>query len=113
MDFFEDASGVSDIALNAPKHKVGASVQWRDDDEGIGAGLRGRWVDSFPVLSGAFNGTVEKYTVVDLNASWTFPKSPGTTLSALVLNVFDEKHREFVGVPELGRVGVLRLTQTF
>jgi len=65
------------------------------------------------VLSGAFNGTVDKYTVVDLNASWDLPKSPGTTLSALVLNVFDERHREFVGVPELGRVGVVRLTQTF
>jgi iron complex outermembrane receptor protein len=112
-DFFEDASGVSDIALNAPKHKLGANVQWHDEARGATAGMRGRWVDTFPVLSGAFNGRVDDYTVFDLNASWDFPKSPGTTLSLLVLNVFDEQHREFVGVPELGRVGVLRLTQTF
>jgi iron complex outermembrane receptor protein len=81
-DFFEDAGGASDIALNAPQHKVGANVQWHDDAMGLTAGLRGRWIDTFPVLSGAFNGPVERYTVVDLNAAWDLPKSPGTTLSA-------------------------------
>ena len=48
-DFFEDASGVSDIALNAPKHKVGANVQWHELVEraqrGGGIGRFARWRD--------------------------------------------------------------------
>jgi iron complex outermembrane receptor protein len=110
-DFFGDASGISDIALNAPRHKAGAHLTLRDRDRGFEVGSRVRFVDTFPVLSGAFVGQVDWYTVVDVSASWQVVASPGTTLSLLVQNALDNEHREFVGVPELGRVAALRLTQ--
>jgi iron complex outermembrane receptor protein len=110
-DFFEDAAGVSDIALNAPKHKGGLHLGYRNRPEGFRAGTRVRFVDSFPVLSGVYVGDVDAFAVVDFNASWEFAKNPGTTVSINVLNALDNKHKEFVGVPELGRVATLRLTQ--
>jgi iron complex outermembrane receptor protein len=112
-DFFPDEGGISDIALNAPRHKAGGHLRWADERRGLTGGARVRFVDTFPVNSGAFAGVVEHYTLVDLSGSWALPASHSTTLSFDVQNLFDHPHREFVGVPELRRVGVVRLTQRF
>ena len=36
-----------------------------------------------------------------------------TRLSVSVQNILDDKHIEFVGAPELGRLAIVRLTQSF
>jgi iron complex outermembrane receptor protein len=112
-DFFENVEGQLDVALNAPKHKAGGTVQFTDDRRGITAGSRVRYVDGFPVESGVYTGDVSAYTLLDLNASYRLPAVANTVLSIHVLNVLDDQHRELVGAPEIGRVGLLRLTHTF
>ncbi len=110
-DFFEDVEGELDVALNAPANKAGVTLRYDDRQRGFGASARVRFVDGFPVESGIYVGDVESYTLLDLSASWTFV--PGTSISAVVQNVGDEDHREFVGTPEIGRLGLVRLTHSF
>lgn len=111
-ELFENLDGIADIALNAPQHKVGASVRYRNPAWGLDSQLRFRWVDSFPVNSGAFLGTVESYAVLDFNTKYTLPFSPNTTVTLTIQNLTDNKHREMVGAPEIGRLAILRLTQS-
>lgn len=110
-DFFKSSDGYS-IALNAPKHKVGAILNYNNAEAGLYGNLRLRFVDSFPVSSGIYVGEVERYAVVDLNASCDLPFSNNTRVTVTVQNLMNNLHREFVGVPEIGRLAWVRLTQT-
>lgn len=111
-DFFKDKKTNMDIALNAPKHKFGAILNYTNQKIGFLGNLRLRFVDSFPVNSGIFVGKVNKYAVLDLNASYTLPFSAHTRITLNIQNLTNNKHREFVGVPEIGRLAILRLSQT-
>ena len=112
-DFFENVDGIGDIALNAPKNKFGANVQYTNIDLGLGVGLRARYVQGFPVRSGVYVGEVESYYTLDLNAGYAIPLGPKPRLSVTVQNLLDRKHQQFVGTPEIGRLAMARLTQTF
>ncbi len=112
-DFFENVDEIGDIALNAPKNKFGANVQYTNIDLGLGVGLRARFVQGFPVRSGVYVGEVESYYTVDLNAGYSIPLGPEPRLSVTIQNLLDRKHNQFVGTPEIGRLAMARLTQTF
>ena len=112
-DLFENVDGIGDIALNAPKNKYGANVQYINTGLGLGVGLRARYVQGFPVRSGVYVGEVESYWTVDLNAGYDIPLGPKPRLSVTVQNLMDYKHQQFVGTPEIGRLAIARLTQTF
>ena len=112
-DLFENVQGLGDIALNAPKNKFGASVQYINTDLGLGAGLRTRFVAGFPVRSGVYVGELESYYTIDLNAGYDLPIGPRPRLSLTVQNLLNRKHQQFIGTPELGRLSMVRLTQTF
>ena len=112
-DLFENVDGIGDIALNAPKNKFGANVQYTNIDLGLGVGLRARFVEGFPVQSGVYVGKVESYWTLDLNAGYAIPLGPKPRLSVTVQNLLDRKHQQFVGTPEIGRLAMARLTQTF
>ena len=80
-DLFENVDGLRDVALNAPKHKIGASVEYLNSGlSNLAAQLRVRFVDAFPVNSGVYHGTVERYTTIDLSAGYDLPFSPNTPL---------------------------------
>ncbi|MFQ5602121.1 MAG: TonB-dependent receptor domain-containing protein [bacterium] len=111
-DYFESKDGRSDIALNAPKNKIGAIINYRNDEAGFDGNLRFRFIDGFPVNSGIFVGEVERYTVVDLNTSYQLPFSDNTKLTLTIQNLMNNKHREFVGLPEIGRLAWMRITQS-
>jgi len=111
-DFFKSEDGFSDIALNAPKHKIGANLNYRNINAGFDSNLRLRFVDSFPANSGIFIGTVDRYTILDLTATYKLPFFDNTRLNLTVQNLMNKKHREFVGLPELGRLAWVRVTQT-
>ncbi|GJM44333.1 MAG: hypothetical protein DHS20C21_11750 [Gemmatimonadota bacterium] len=110
-DFFENIEGELDLALNAPANKGGATVRYQTDTGKASAAVRYRWVDAFPVESGVYLGDVDAYHLVDLNAAYDLTFT--TTASLVVQNLFDHKHREFVGTPELGRLAMIRVTQSF
>ena len=112
-DFFENVDEIGDIALNAPKNKFGANVQYINTDLGLGVGIRARYVQGFPVQSGVYVGEVESYYTLDLNAGYDIPLGPKPRLSLTVQNLLDHKHQQFIGTPEIGRLAMARLTQTF
>ena len=105
--------GPQDIALNAPKAK--GSVGLTFDDRGAGLSLQGRvrWTGGFPMNSGVYRGTVEKYSVLDASVVYRLPFQPGTRVSLTANNVGDVMHREFVGAPEVGRLLLLRVHHEF
>ena len=112
-DLFENVEGLGDIALNAPKNKFGASVQYFNADLGLGVGLRTRFVAGFPVRSGVYIGDIESYYTFDFNAGYDLPIGPRPRLSLTVQNLLNRRHQQFIGAPEIGRLSMVRLTQTF
>lgn len=112
-DLFEDVDGLGDIALNAPKNKFGASIQYFNADLGLGVGFRTRYVAGFPVRSGVYIGDLESYYTFDLNAGYDLPIGPRPRLSLTVQNLLNRRHQQFIGSPEIGRLSMVRLTQTF
>ena len=111
-NLFELEDDPHDVSLNAPKHKFGARIQYMNADLGnLAAELRLRYVDEFPVNSGVYQGVVEQYQTLDLSAGYSVLDT--TRLSVSVQNILDDKHIEFVGAPEIGRLAIVRLTQSF
>lgn len=108
-----EVGGVSDVALNAPKNKAALGVAYREQPTGLAVDVRGRWNEEFPMNSGVFVGTVESYTVVDASVAYRFPFAQNTIFSVNVQNLLGNKHREFVGAPELGRLILSQLQVTF
>ncbi|MGH7573182.1 MAG: TonB-dependent receptor domain-containing protein, partial [Gemmatimonadota bacterium] len=105
----EDCENVQDTALNAPKAKGAIGLAFEDGRSGVMAEGRIRSVAGFPVNSGVYVGEVEGYTVFDATFGYRLPFAPAARLDLTVTNLFDEDHQEFVGAPEIGRLGILRL----
>jgi len=110
-DLFKNVDGIGNIALNAPKHKIGMSLRHLNTRAGLEAQVRARYVGAFPVESGVYIGAIRNYTVVDLHVDYRFHRS--TKLSLAAQNLLNKKHREIIGAPEIGRLLILRLTQSF
>ncbi len=57
---------------------------------------------------------MESYFLLDIGAGYNFEKSiPGLRFDFTIQNIVDNVHREFVGAPQLGRMGLGRLTYSF
>ena len=110
-DLFE--TKIREIALNAPKNKFGANVHYLNTDLGLGAGVSMRYVAGFPMNSGVYFGDVESSYTVDVSAGYDLPFGPKPRLSLTVQNLLNKMHQQFVGAPYIGRLSMLRLTQTF
>jgi outer membrane receptor for ferrienterochelin and colicins len=108
-----EVGGVSDVTLNAPKNKAALGVRFGQVPTGLSVDVRGRWADEFPMNSGVFIGTVESYTLVDATVAYRLPFAKSTTISVDATNILNEKHRELVGAPELGRLVLTQLQVTF
>jgi iron complex outermembrane receptor protein len=108
-NLFKNQDGIADIALNAPINKATLAASYRNARTGLAMEVRGRYVDRFPMNSGVFVGVVDAYTLMDANVSYALPFSPGTDASLSATNLFDDKHREFIGAPEMGRMVVFRI----
>jgi iron complex outermembrane receptor protein len=70
-------------------------------------------VERFPVASGVYTGTVQSYALLDANLDFAVPRTRGVQFSITGTNLLDERHREFVGVPEIGRLILTQLRFTF
>ena len=110
-DLFE--TDLRDIALNAPTNKFGANVSYLNTNLGVGAGVRMNYVAGFPVNSGVYIGEVDSYITIDLSAGYDIPFGPSPRLSLTVQNLLGTEYQPFIGAPMIGRLSLIRLTQTF
>jgi len=113
-DFFDneelDESDTSlNLALNAPAFKTKGGFDY-GLPAGFSVGATVHYVDGFPVRSGPYVGKVEAYTLLDVRAGYNIPAVPGLNLNLTGKNVLDNRHREFVGAPALGRMLMARIT---
>ncbi|MBI4409585.1 MAG: TonB-dependent receptor, partial [Gemmatimonadetes bacterium] len=131
--FFKDKQDTNDeiVALNAPKFKGSASLGYRNTGLGFNGEIRVRHIGEFPVNSAPFIGIkcivgekgiqasdddepcVQAYTLVDLTLGYRLPMVRRVSAQLAVQNLFDKKYQSFLGVPEIGRFGLLRLNYQF
>lgn len=97
------------LALNAPAFKTKGGFDY-GLPAGFSVGATVHYVDGFPVRSGPYVGDVQSYTLLDVRAAYNIPSIPGLSLTLSGKNVLDNRHREFVGAPPLGRMLMGRLT---
>ena len=118
FDLTEIDNAIAPIALNAPALKGSLGLAYRNARTGINAEARVRANTEFPAESAGFTGTscetgpradilfeedcVSGFTLVDLTGGYKIPTTRAT-LQVTVSNLFNEKYRSFVGVPEIGR----------
>jgi len=103
-DFFPNLGGIADIALNASKHKVKVGATYALPQWDMQLGGQARYQDGFPMNSGVFVGQVDSYTVLDLDLLYQLPVEQDLRLKIDFDNILDNKHLEFVGAPEVGRL---------
>ncbi|NNG17312.1 MAG: TonB-dependent receptor, partial [Gemmatimonadales bacterium] len=103
----------TDYLLNGPTTKGAVEVHYTHEPSGLSLGVQVRAVSSFPVVSGVYQGTVDRYQVVDAHVRYRLPWAQDLFLDLAGYNLFDNRHVEFLGAPEIGRMVVTRLTATF
>jgi iron complex outermembrane receptor protein len=99
-----------EIAMNAPRYKVGGGVEYMDPS-GLSVSMSGRYIDGFEVRSGIFTGTIDSYFLLDLGLGYDLRRLvPGLRIDVLAQNVLNNRHREYIGAPKMGRLITTRLT---
>ena len=130
VEVFGNYSGVSDnffdaeetgeegtglvTSMNASQHKVRLGASYRQTD-GVSLNISGRWTEGFRVRSGVHNGTVDDIFTLDLGAGYDVSRYvPGTArVDVSAQNVLDNRKRQYVDTPEIGRLITTRLTYSF
>jgi iron complex outermembrane receptor protein len=116
-DFFDTDEVGSDnpdfqLALNAPRFKFKFGGEMRVSDS-FSINMAGRYIRGFPVRAGLLTGRVDPYFILDAGIGHDFgSRIPGLRLDAMVQNVLNNEHREFVGAPRIGRLALIRLSYT-
>ncbi len=122
----EDGGPGRIIALNAPARKAAGRVNYRNDYRGIHGELLGRYTAGHPVNNPAFAATdcdgpgdsqgrghcVRPHLLFDLTMGYVFGQS-GLSAQLAVQNALNNPYRSFIGVPEMGRLTMLRLRYQF
>lgn len=117
FDFLEnaatDCSDLEDISLNLPKTKSSLSIRHEGADAGFSAEARMRRQRGFYANAGVYAGDVEGYTVLDAQVGFPVPGLPRASAALIGTNLLDDRHQEFIGAPEIGRLVVASLTYAF
>jgi len=113
------------VALNAPDQKGTVTLGYRGATNGFMGEIRGRYTSEFPANSADYVGTqciggtgdlveecVAAATIVDFTTGYRVPNT-GATVQLYVSNIFNEGYRNFVGVPNIGRLAMLQLKYDF
>jgi outer membrane receptor for ferrienterochelin and colicins len=121
-DYFDTSVGI--VTLNAPKRKGSVALAYRPEG-GLSGEIRARHTAEFPVRSGVYEATncitgtdvslpcVQSYTLLDLTMGYTIPQLRGTSIQLSVQNLLDEGYQSFPGVPDIGRMALLRVKYEF
>ena len=105
----EPGSGLA-LALNAPGFKGRFGFDYKLNS-GFSFNAAGRYSDEFPILSGPYQGLLESYFLLDVGVGYDLDEyAAGLRIDLGISNVTDNLHREFIGAPQLGRMGIARVT---
>ena len=117
FDFLEasatDCSDLEDISLNLPKSRSSLSIRYQGPDSGLLAEVRMRRLRGFYANAGVYAGNVEGYAVLDARIELPIPSLPRARAGITATNLLDDRHQEFIGAPEIGRLVVASLTYAF
>ena len=108
-----DCSDLEDISLNVPKTRSGFAIRHGQPDSGLYAEARLRRQRGFHANAGVFAGDVEGYTVLDAQLRVPVPGLERASAGIMATNLLDDRHQEFVGAPEIGRLIVASLNYAF
>ena len=110
FDIKQNLPGFDTLLLpNSPENKFSLGLSFVDDR--WDASIEGRHVDSFRWAVGPFQGDVEAYTTVDLNANLIV--NDHVRLGVNVANLLDDEHWESFGGDLLGRRALGNVTLTW
>jgi iron complex outermembrane receptor protein len=115
-DNFFDASELGEeeetleLSMNAPITKVKGGFAYESSGNwSVHASVR--HTGSFEIRSGLYVGAVPEHTLLDVGAGYDLGDYvSGLRMNLSLFNVLDQRHREFVGSPEIGRMGLLQMT---
>ena len=108
------------VALNAPKKKGTAALNYRDLKSGINAEVRARYQSEFPANSAGYGGLecvtgdvksgkcVKAFTLFDVTAGYRLPITRAS-IQLNVTNLANEGYASFVGTPVIRRMAIVRL----
>lgn len=117
FDFLEgaatDCSNLGDISLNLPKTRSRLSIRYQGPNSGFSAEARMRHQRGFHANAGVYAGVVEGYAVLDAQVRFPVPGLPRAGAAITATNFLDDRHQEFIGAPEIGRLVVASLTYAF
>ena len=91
-------------------------------DKGWSGEIRGRYVNGYPVNSGAYFSPIrpdgsreplDSYGLLDALVVWRPKFSEGLVISLIVENALNNHYATFIGVPRLGRLVMTKLQYTF
>jgi len=105
--------GVGEQILSVPRNKAALGFTYRDVVSGLDGLLQGRWIESYLVGSGVYLGQIDTYVVVDVGLGYRLSWSPEVRLSVEAQNILDNRHQEWIGAPELGRLVMARVQVNF
>ena len=104
---------IGDVVPGMPTHKGSLELEYRNANVGLVVNAGARAVASFPVISGVYTGRVDSYAVLDASVGYRLPWMQNVRVSVDALNILDNRHQEYVGAAELGRLVVGRLRVAF
>jgi len=108
------SAGGSDMAvLSAPRNKAALGVNFRPERSWWGVWAQGLAVETYPVKSGVFQGTIPGYAVMNAGVTAQLPRNRDLTFSLTATNVFNHVHQEYVGAPAIGRLVTARIQAAF
>jgi iron complex outermembrane receptor protein len=108
------SAGGSDMAvLSAPRNKGALAVSFRPLGNSWGVWAQGLAVETYPVKSGWFQGTIPGYAVLNAGVTTQLPSHPDLTVSLTATNIFNHLHQEYVGAPVIGRLLVGRIQAAY
>ncbi len=125
-DFFDneelgEANPALFQALNASQFKAKAGFSYQVP-KGVSFNAAARFTQAYPIASGPYIGGLpiehpgdigglDDFFLLDVGAGYDFSEyAPGLRFDLLIQNVLDNEHREFIGAPEIGRLGLARLS---
>jgi hypothetical protein len=100
--------------FGTPRNAGSLSLEYVNRERGLDGALRGRAVESYRVQLAAWpEERIAGYAVLDAEVGYRLFKMPESRLSFSMTNVFDKRHQEYGGSPEIGRLVLVQLQTWF